>query len=170
MIARPATAPRAARGFTWIEMLLVLAVLGILAMMAIPAMQEHVLRRQVKEALPLAEIARKGVQAAWSATGEMPADNTAAGLPPPEKIVGNLVKAVRVDGGAVTLTFGNNASKVLEDRQLTLRPAIVADTPVVPMAWLCHRAPVPQGMEVRGEDRTDVPQSQLPAECRGAGP
>src|SRR6188474_2256205 len=109
-------------GFTWIELLLVLAVAAILALLSIPAMHEGVLRKQVKEGLALADVAKRAVQEAWSATGEMPADNKAAMLPEPEKIVGTHVSSVRVDHGAITLVFGNNASKVLHGRKVTFRP------------------------------------------------
>ena len=104
---------------------------------------------------------------AWTGTGEMPADNAAAGIPPRDKIIGNLVKDVNVDGGAITLTFGNNASKLLEGKRVTLRPAVVADQPLVPIAWICHDLPVPNGMEIRGKDETDIQNSFLPIECRG---
>lgn len=163
-----AARPRPGRGFTWIELLFVVAVIGILALMAVPGLQENMLKRQVREGLELADLAKKGVQAAWSATGEMPANNAAAGIPPREKIVGNLVKEVAVEAGAITLTFGNNASKALEDRKVTLRPAVVPGEPAVPIAWLCHAVAVPNGMEVMGADRTDVPSNYLPVECRGA--
>jgi type IV pilus assembly protein PilA len=157
---------RRERGFTWIELILVLGVMAILALMAIPSMQEGALRKQVKEALALADVGKAGVQAVWGATGEMPADNKAAGVPEPEKIVGNLVSAVRVENGAVTVTFGNNASKALADRKLTLRPAVIADQLVVPIAWVCHAAPVPRGMEVRGRDDSNLTPQMLPVECR----
>jgi type IV pilus assembly protein PilA len=88
--------PSRARGFTWIEMLAVMAVLAILALMAIPSMQESVLKRQVKDGLALADVAKGGVQAVYTATGNMPADNKAAGIPDHDKIVGNLVKDVLV--------------------------------------------------------------------------
>ncbi len=160
--------PRQA-GFTWIELLLVLAVFGILATLSFPAMRDVAVRKQVKEGFVLAELAKQGVQAAWSLSGEMPADNAQAGIPPREKIVGNVIRDVNVDGGAVTLTYGNNASKALEGLRLTLRPAVVVDQRAVPIAWVCHDLPVPKGMELRGKDETDIPASFLPVECRGAG-
>jgi len=157
------------RGFTWIELLLVLAVFAVLAAMAIPGFRDAALRKQVAEGMALAGIAKQGVQAAWTAKGEMPADNAAAALPPRDKIVGNLVKDVNVAEGAVTLTCGNNAASALQGKRVTVRPAVVADQPVVPIAWLCHAVPVPKGMEVRGKDETDIPPAFLPVECRGAG-
>ena len=104
---------------------------------------------------------------AWTAKAEMPADNAAAGIPPRDKIVGNLIKDVNVAGGAITLTYGNNAARMLDGKRLTLRPAVVADQPLVPIAWICHRLPVPKGMEARGRDETDIPPGFLPLECRG---
>jgi type IV pilus assembly protein PilA len=154
-------------GFTWIEMMAVLGVVAILALMAVPALQEGALKKQVKEGLALADVAKPAVQLSWGLTGQMPADNQAAGLPDPEKIVGNLISAVRVDNGAITLTFGNNAGRNLTGKKVTLRPAVVPDQLIVPIAWLCHDVNVPKGMEVRGKDETDLPSSVLPVECRG---
>jgi type IV pilus assembly protein PilA len=156
-----------AAGFTWIELVLILAIVGILGAIAMPAMQDNVLRRQVKDGFALADVAKAGVQQAWTAGGEMPADNEAAGIPPRDKIVGNVVKDVVVEAGAITLTYGNNASRALDGRRVTLRPAVVPGQPAVPIAWLCHEVPVPGGMEVKGVNRTDVAAAQLPVECRG---
>jgi type IV pilus assembly protein PilA len=154
-------------GFTWIELLFVLAVFAILMAMAIPGLRDAAAKSQVKEGLVLAVLAKGGVQAAWIAKGEMPADNAAAGIPPRDKIIGNLIKDVNVAGGAVTLTYGNNVNKMLDGKRVTLRPAVVVDQPMVPIAWICHRLPVPKGMEVQGKDETDMPPNFLPLECRG---
>lgn len=157
-------------GFTWIETLFVLAVIGLLALMAIPALRDRALRKQVEEGLALADVAKTGVQAAWAATGEMPANNEAAGAPPRDKIVGSVVKDVNVDQGAITVTFGNNASKALEGKRVTVRPAVVPGERAVPIAWLCHSIGVPKGMQELGTDVTDVPSAWLPVDCRGAAP
>ena len=145
---------------------MVIAVLGILGMMAIPGLQETAVKKQVKEGMGLADLARRGVQATYSGSGAMPADNNAAGIPPADKIISNLVREVKVDNGAVTITFGNSASRVVDGKKLTLRPAIVAGQPVVPISWFCHSAKVPTGMDVKGTDTTDIPDKYLPLECR----
>ena len=157
---------KASRGFTWIELVMVVTVLAVLAMMAIPGMQETQLKKQVKEAMSTADVARKGVQDAYAASGEMPQNNKQAGVPEQEKIVGNLIRQVKVQDGAVTLTFGNNASKVLDGKKLTLRPGVVPKEPTVAIAWMCHSLPVPKGMEAQGRDETDIPDKYLPLECR----
>ena len=146
---------------------MVLAVIAILGAFAIPGMQDTALKRQVKEGLELADVAKKAVQAAWSASGDMPTNNEEASLPARDKIVGNVVTAVEVDRGAIHVTYGNNASKALTGLKVTLRPAVVKDEPKVPIAWLCHNVAVPDKMEVKGHDRTDIPPKWLPVECRG---
>jgi type IV pilus assembly protein PilA len=156
------------RGFTWIELVMVVAVIAILAAMAIPGMQETAIKKQVKEGLALAEVAKVGVQTAYVLGGAMPADNTAAGLPASDKMVSNMVRDVKVEAGAITLTFGNNASKLLLDKHLTLRPAVIPGESRVPIAWICHDLSPPSGMQVLGNDHTDLPSSHLPVECRGA--
>ena len=155
------------RGFTWIELVLVLGIVAIIGAMAIPGLQDTALKKQVKEGLDLAEVARKGVQAYWATSGKMPDDNEEAGVPPKDKLVGSMVKSVEVDKGAVTITFGNNASKALAGMRVTQRPAVVKDQLAVPIAWICHKVAVPDKMEIKGHDRTDIPQKWLPVECRG---
>ncbi|MDH4095973.1 MAG: pilin [Betaproteobacteria bacterium] len=96
----------------------------------------------------------------------MPADNASAGLPVPEKVVSNYISALSVEGGAIHLIFGNRAHRQLAGRILSLRPAIVADAPVVPIAWVCGYASVPGNMTAQGENRTNIPGAYLPMQCR----
>jgi type IV pilus assembly protein PilA len=154
-------------GFTLIEMMVVLAVIAILALMAFPTYQDKLVRDQIVEALPLADIAKAPVAAAWTLLKVFPPDNATAALPPAEKIVSNLVSAVVVEGGAIHVTFGNRANGAIRGKVLTLRPAIVEDAPIVPIAWVCGTAPVPANMTAKGANRTNVPPNYLPLKCRG---
>jgi type IV pilus assembly protein PilA len=154
------------RGFTLIEMMVVLAVIAILALMAYPTYQTKLVGDQINEALPLADLAKAPVAASWMLLRAFPADNAAAALPPPEKIVSNLVSAVVVEGGAIHITFGNRANGAIRGKVLTLRPAVVEDAPVVPVAWVCGLAPVPGNMTAKGANRTSVPANYLPLKCR----
>ena len=154
------------RGFTLIELMAVVAVIAILAMIALPNMQDRIVRAQIVEAVPIADIAKPGIGAAWRATKALPADNASLGLPQADKIVGNLVRSVSIDNGAIHIVFGNKANSALQGKTLSLRPAVVEDAPVVPVAWLCGHATAPQKMVAQGADKTDVPERYLPMNCR----
>lgn len=157
---------RTSSAFTIIEMMVILGIIAILLLLALPSYQDKFIRDQIAEALPLADIAKAPVAAAWAAKQTLPADNAAAALPPPEKIVNNFIAAVAVQNGAVHITFGNRANSRLKDKVLTLRPAVVEDAPIVPVTWVCGYASAPDQMTVKGENRTDVPASYLPVRCR----
>jgi len=153
-------------GFSMIELMAVVAVIAILSTLTLPSLVDRIVRQQIKEAMPLADIAKAPVAAAWTASAPLPADNAAAGLPAPEKIVGNHVSAVRVQQGAVHMTFGNNVSSRIKGKTLSFRPAVVEDARVVPVAWVCGHAKVPGNMSAQGDNRTDIDKALLPHECR----
>ena len=150
-----------------IEIMVAVAIVGILAALAIPGLQGGIVRDQVVAALPLADIAKKPVALSWATLQALPVDNAGAGLPAPDKIVNNYISAVAVEDGAIQITFGNNVSGVIAGKILTLRPAVVEDAPVVPVAWVCGYAPVPGNMTALGQNRTSVPTGYLPVGCRG---
>jgi len=156
-------------GFTLIEMIVVMAIIAILALMLVPTYQDKIVRDQIVEALPLADIAKKRVEASWSAVQALPRDNISAGLPPADKIVSNYISATSVRDGAIQITFGNSANGVIMGKTLSIRPAIVADAPVVPIAWVCGNARVPDKMTVKGKNETNIPTSYLPFSCRARG-
>lgn len=156
----------AAGGFTLLELMAVVAVIAILASLALPSMQDRIVRAQIVEAVPIADIAKPAIALMWKATKAMPADNAAIGLPEPEKIVGNEVRSMTIENGAIHLVFGNKANAALQGRTLSLRPAVVEDAPVVPVAWLCGHAKPPDKMNARGDDKTSVPERYLPLNCR----
>lgn len=157
--------PHRTRGFTLIEVMIVVAIIAILALMAVPSMQGKFIREQIAEALPLADIAKKPIEQAWPVMKSMPDDNAAVGLPVPDKIVNNVVKSVTVEAGAIHIVFGNRANGALKGKTLTLRPAVVTDAPVVPVTWVCGHAKPPDKMTAMGTDRTDVPSTYLPGRC-----
>lgn len=161
---------RTRRGFTLVEMLAVIAVITILALMAVPSYLDKVVKAQIEGALPLADIAKRAVASFWASTQTFPADNAVAALPVADKIVNNYVSAVTVRDGVIDITFGNRASKSIAGKILSLRPAFVADAPIVPITWVCGRAEAPNKMTVQGVDQTNVEPLYLPVECRSLQP
>jgi len=98
-------AAAALAGFSMIEALAVIAVIAILATLALPSYLDKIIRDQVVEALPLADIAKAPIAAAWATSQPLPADNAAADLPAPDKIVNYVVSAVAVRSGAIDITL-----------------------------------------------------------------
>lgn len=154
------------RGFTLLEMLIVVAIIAILALIAMPNYQGKVIREQVVEGAGLASIAKPPIAASWSSAKVLPADNAAAGLPSADKIVNNMVSNLAVQDGAIHITFGNQANGNIKGKVLSLRPAVVEDAQVVPVTWVCGHAPAPDKMTIKGVDKTDITPEFLPYNCR----
>jgi len=153
-------------GFTLIELMIVIAIIGILSTLALPSYQDRVIRAQVSEGMALAEFVKQSVAAHYSRNRAMPRDNGAAGLPDSKLIVGNYVNEVKVRDGAIDITYGNRTNRFLTGKILSLRPAVVPGHPVVPIAWVCASASVPGKMSAMGENSTNIPPSHLPIDCR----
>jgi type IV pilus assembly protein PilA len=148
------------------EVVIALAIVGIIAALAVPVLWMPAVRDQVVSAAPLVDVAKKPIAAQWAAAQTFPVDTAAAGLPAPDKMVGNHVSAVTVRDGVIEVEFGNSAHPEIRGKRLVIRPAVVEDAPVVPVAWVCAFAGVPARMTVRGENTTDIPQGLLPVNCR----
>ena len=153
-------------GFSVIEMMVVVAIIAILAMIAIPSSMGRIVKEQVIAAMPLADIAKEPIAAAWKATKTLPANNEEAGLPAPEKVVSNFVSALIVQDGVIHMTFGNKAHPQIKGKILSMRPAVIEESQVVPIAWVCGNAKVPGKMTIKGENKTNVSADYLPQACR----
>jgi type IV pilus assembly protein PilA len=155
------------RGFTLIELMIVVAIIGILASIAIPSYQDYTVRAQVVEAFSLASELKGAVQDFRKDRGRLPRTNHEAGVPEPDKLIGNFVTRIEVEDGALHVHFGNNANNVITDKIVTLQPLVVTGSPASPMSWRCGLRSIPKGMEGAGSNHTDVDRRFLPAMCRG---
>ncbi len=153
-------------GFTLIELMIVIAIITILTTMALPSYQDRVIRKQITEGFNLAEIAQDGIQSFYKATKRLPKSNKEAGLPAADKIIGNYVTSVSVQKGVIEITLGNRINANVAGKTVVIRPAIVKDTPVVPIAWVYAYASVPDKMTVIGENTSSVQPRHLPVNCR----
>ena len=152
-------------GFTLIELMIVVAIMSILATLALPSYQDRVIKAQVGEGIALAEVVKHASAEYYAKYSALPKDNASAGLPAAQKIIGNYVSAIAIENGAINITLGNRVNKHAAGKVLTLRPAIVADAKIVPIAWVCGYASVPQGMDVKGKNITTVLEYHLPLDC-----
>ena len=157
---------RRAPGFTLFELMVVVSIIAILALITVPFYIDRQIQQQVKEGLEFAEFAKKAVALAWGLSGKLPEDNAAAGLPEPAKIIGTYVSALKVNQGAITVTFGSKANRFIQGKHVTLRPGYVPDAPIVPLSWVCGLAAPVAGLKVAGENATDIPAARLPVSCR----
>jgi len=153
-------------GFSAIEMMVVVAIVAILAMIAIPSSLGRIVKEQINAALPLTDIVKEPIATAWKLTKTLPADNKEAGLPDKDKIVSNFISSVEVKNGAIHMTFGNKAHSKITGKVLSLRPAVIEESQIVPVTWVCGNATAPVNMTLKGENRTDVAPELLPMMCR----
>jgi type IV pilus assembly protein PilA len=124
------------QGFTLIELMIVVAIIGILAAIAIPAYQDYTIRAQVSEGLNLAAGAKAAVSEYTMDRGNFPSDNVTAGLSAAADINGSYVTSVTVGaGGVVTVQYGGSkpAHAILAPGQLTLTPNTNAGS----VEWTC---------------------------------
>jgi type IV pilus assembly protein PilA len=120
------------QGFTLIELMIVVAIIGILAAIAIPAYQDYTIRAQVSEGINLASGAKSAISEYFMDSGNLPSSNAEAGLEP--TITGNYVTGVVVGaGGVVTVSYGNQANTAIGGLNLTLSPVTSAGS----VAWTC---------------------------------
>ncbi|EMR8601741.1 pilin, partial [Neisseria gonorrhoeae] len=109
------------KGFTLIELMIVIAIVGILAAVALPAYQDYTARAQVSEAILLAEGQKSAVTEYYLNNGEWPANNGDAGVASSSSIKGKYVKEVEVKNGVVTAQMASsNVNKEIKDKKLSL--------------------------------------------------
>jgi type IV pilus assembly protein PilA len=162
------------RGFTLIELMIVVAIIGILAAIAIPAYQDYTIRSQVTEGLNLAGAVKAAVAETYAQTGAWPANNVAAGIVKDDGTEaipsGKYVSQIKVNNGTIEITYGNQANANIATKVLALRPRLSANDDVV---WLCGANTGPANLTDPGtpsaNTTTSVAPKYLPQSCRNAG-
>ncbi|HEZ0428676.1 TPA: pilin [Neisseria meningitidis] len=155
------------KGFTLIELMIVIAIVGILAAVALPAYQDYTARAQVSEAILLAEGQKSAVTEYYLNHGEWPKNNTSAGVATSADIKGKYVKSVEVKNGVVTATMlSTGVNNEIKDKKLSLW----AKRQNGSVKWFCGQ-PVTRTAKATDDDVTAASDKQidtkhLPSTCR----
>ncbi len=139
------------QGFTLIELMIVVAIIGILAAIAIPAYQDYTIRAQVSEGLSLAGGAKTAIAEFYQDSGGFPTDNATAGISNATDIQGKYVASVTVNNGVITVAYGNDANSNIGNGTVTLTPD--GTTNAGSVTWDCDGA-------------AGLPDKWLPSACR----
>ncbi|MHB8455432.1 MAG: pilin [Acidiferrobacterales bacterium] len=150
------------KGFTLIELMIVVAIIGILAAIAIPAYQDYTVRAKVTEAFSLADAAKTGISEYWSSQGRFPSTNASAGLATDTSINGQSVRQVDVlAGGEIRVTMqATGLPTAAAGKTVTLTPTSVAGA----VKWDCaglNGGPA-GGWAIAGS----MPDKYIPSNCR----
>ncbi|MBH6198667.1 pilin [Neisseria meningitidis] len=157
------------KGFTLIELMIVIAIVGILAAVALPAYQDYTARAQVSEAILLAEGQKSAVTEYYLNHGEWPSNNTSAGVATSTDIKGKYVKEVKVANGVITATMlSTGVNKEIQGKKLSLWAKRQAGS----VKWFCGQ-PVTRNAKATDADVTadsgnEIDTKHLPSTCRDA--
>lgn len=123
------------RGFTFIELMLVISIIGILAAIAIPQFSAYRTRAYQCEAYGLADDVRKNIKSYYEYRGVFPKTNMEAGVAGPELLRGKYVDRIDVIAGAVHIRLKPEYIQNLDDGEMVLLPAIIKDNPTGSIIW-----------------------------------
>jgi len=138
------------QGFTLIELMIVVAIIGILAAIAIPAYQDYIVRSKVTEVMTAASACKNSVSEFAQTMNALPADLSAAGC---SSNATQYVASLGVTSGVVTVTTTNSVGGDANAKTVSLTPVLQSGGTV---SWTC-----------RGGTNNPMPSKYLPANCRG---
>ncbi|ENS9723602.1 prepilin-type N-terminal cleavage/methylation domain-containing protein, partial [Neisseria gonorrhoeae] len=137
------------KGFTLIELMIVIAIVGILAAVALPAYQDYTARAQVSEAILLAEGQKSAVTEYYPNHGEWPKDNGSAGVASASEIKGKYVQKVEVNNGVVTAEMkSDGVNKEIKGKKLSLWAKRQAGS----VKWFCGQPVTRTGAKTGADD------------------
>jgi type IV pilus assembly protein PilA len=149
------------RGFTLIELMFVVSIIGILASIAIPAYQDYMTRAKVAEVFELSSPVKRAIADYYAYHGEMPKDNQALFLAKPELLQGKRIQSMTVENGAIQVVM--NVMNPNQKDIISIRPVVFKQTndgsePTDYMLWVYGKCPTdfPDSMEVLGVNKSTI--------------
>jgi type IV pilus assembly protein PilA len=163
--------PSKAAGFTFIELLVVAAIIGILAAIALPAYLDYEFRSEVAESIVFLGDSKAAVNEFYGRWGRMPSDNAQAGLKAPDVLRGKYLQSLTVSDGVIvaSMVLGSDLHHDPVARTLTFRPWINAEHPGATILWSCgsHDPEHSQGYRAVGTLADGAVEDKwVPAACR----
>jgi len=147
--------------------MVVLGIVAILATLAMPSQLGRITQQRIVETLELIEPYKSTIENYYRLNaGNFPDDNDAAGMPEPNKILGNYLEKLILREGVMHLTLGQELPEQLHDKIISIRPVFVKDSPNSPISWICGLNDVPNGMTAAGTNLTNLDTRFLPGRCR----
>ncbi|ARU56026.1 Tfp pilus assembly protein, major pilin PilA [Oleiphilus messinensis] len=153
-------------GFTLIELMIVVAILGVLSSIAIVGYSNYVIRAQVSESISISNSIKLKIAEHYQHNGSMPQNNAALDLLAANTFTGAYTTSVEINQGAVHITLGNNVHPKLKNKILSIRPAVGTSPNTASMLWICGNSPVPSGLTASGSNLTTISSEYLPTICR----
>lgn len=153
------------RGFTLIELMIVISIIGIMASLALPTYSNWVNQEKIRNAVKLTSSLKEDVNKYYQKNAVFPKNNVTAGIPEPGKLLSPEVSSIDLENGAFHIQL-SEFHKDLKDKVISVRPLYVAGFPKSPISWICGNAKIPKGMKASGTNKTNVPYTFLPIECR----
>lgn len=154
------------QGFTLVELMVVVSILGILVAIALPSYQDYTIRAKVAESLSLAREVQSSVKEYYKYHTKFPSNNQEAGAPKAKHLLGNYVSSIEIEQGALHVTFGHKINQPVQGKILSIRPIYVEESPTSPISWVCGGDKPPKGMKAAGENKTNIDDKYLPVSCR----
>ena len=153
-------------GFTLIELMVVVAIIGIMSTYTLPSYHQYTVKSQIKETLAFSQQLKKNIEEFYKIQQRFPKNNHEAGLPASDKLIGNHISAIRVVDGKLDITLGNKINQKVSGALLSIQPMTVIGSPNSPISWACGYATPPKGMQKISQNGTTIKPYYLPVECR----
>lgn len=142
------------KGFTLIELMIVVAIIGILANIAIPAYSGYIRNAKMAEVHALMSRLKPDIDAFYIKNGRFPKNNKEAMLPKPEYLIGHYVRSIEIQDGAMHAKLSAKLGPAYAGKTITARPLVVIGSPESPIAWSFACDEIPEGMKPVGENHT----------------